>query len=244
MAVSLDRVCRGGKESVRLSRAASCKDCGGSGARSGTAPRRCDACEGSGQRVVSRRERPGFHFQQITTCPACRGRGEVVDQPCPACRATGQVDVEETLEIDVPAGVEEGMALRVRGHGLPARERGQPSGDLYVVVRAAPDPRFERHGFDLWRTETIAVADAALGTRVEVPTLEGVAEVTVPPGTQPDAVLRLRGKGLPELGGGRRGDLHVAIRVHVPESLGAEERAVYERLRDLGRAPHAARRRR
>jgi molecular chaperone DnaJ len=243
MVVSLDRVCSGGKETVRLSRPTACKECGGSGARSGTAPRRCDACGGGGQRVMSRQERASFHFQQITTCDACRGRGEVVDQPCPACRGAGQVEVEETLEIAVPAGVEDGMALRVPGHGLPGRERGVAPGDLYLVVRAAPDPRFERHGRDLWRTETIAVADAVLGTRIEVPTLEGAAEVTVPPGTQPDAVLRLRGKGLPELGGGRRGDLHVAIRVRVPESLTAEEQEIYERLRGLSRSPRRARRR-
>jgi molecular chaperone DnaJ len=242
MAVSLDRACRGGKETVRLSRPATCGECGGSGARAGTAPRRCDACGGSGQRVVSRQEQAGFHFQQITTCPACRGRGQVIDQPCPTCRGAGQVEAEERLEISVPAGVENGMALRIPGHGLPGKERHAPPGDLYVIVRAAPDPRFERHGRDLWRTETISVADAALGARIEVPTLEGTVEVTVPPGTQPDAVLRLRGKGLPELGGGRRGDLNVAVRVHVPESLTAEEREAYQRLRALAGAVRQARR--
>jgi molecular chaperone DnaJ len=243
MTVSLDRACRGGKETVRLSRPATCPDCGGSRARAGTAPRRCEACGGTGQRVVTRQERAGFHFQSITSCPGCRGRGEVVDQPCPSCRGTGQAEVEEALEIAVPPGVEDGMALRVPGHGLPGRERGGAAGDLYVVLRIASDPRFERHGKDLWRTETISVADAALGTRIEVPTLDGTAEVTVPPGTQPEAVLRLRGKGLPELGGGPRGDLHVAIRVHVPESLSTEEREIYQRLRDLPRGPRQARRR-
>jgi molecular chaperone DnaJ len=242
LTVSLDRIRRGGKETVHLSRPMQCKECGGSGARSGTAPRRCDACGGSGQRVVSRQERAGFHFQQITTCPSCRGRGEVIDQPCPTCNGGGQVEREETLEIAVPVGVEDGMALRVSGHGLPGPERRGEPGDLYVVVRTAPDPRFERHGHDLWRTETISIADAALGTRIEVPTLEGPAEVTVPPGTQPDAVLRLRGKGVPELGGGHLGDLFVAIRVHVPESLTDEERQAFERLRVLSQTRRHGRR--
>jgi molecular chaperone DnaJ len=136
--------------------------------------------------------------------------------------------------------VEAGTALRIPGHGLPSAEGGAP-GDLYAVVRIAPDPRFERDGADLWRTETIPVPDAVLGARIEVPTLEGRVELVVPPGTQPGAVLRLRGKGLPRLGGGRRGDLNVRMEVRVPESPSPEERELYERLRKL-RAPSGRRR--
>jgi molecular chaperone DnaJ len=139
---------------------------------------------------------------------------------------------DETLEVTVPPGVEDGTALRVPGHGLPSPDGGPP-GDLYAVVGIAPDPRFERDGADLWRTEAISVPDAVLGGRIEVPTLEGRVELTVPPGTQPGGVLRLRGKGLPRLGGGRRGNLNVRMMVRVPESPSSEERELYERLRKL-----------
>ncbi len=134
------------------------------------------------------------------------------------------------------------MALRIPGHGGPSPERGGVPGDLFVVVRAATDPRFERHGADLWRTETIDVPGAVLGTRLQVPTLEGAAAVTIPPGTQPGTVLRLRGKGLPEFGERTRGDLYVRIQVQVPRRLSSEERELYERLRQANRRPRRSNR--
>jgi molecular chaperone DnaJ len=232
LTVSLERVGRGGRETVRLARPQACTACRGTGARAGKPPHRCDSCQGTGQRVVSG-ERGGFRIQQITTCSACRGRGSVIDEPCPECSGRGQVERPETLEITIPPGVEEGTALRIPGHGLPGAEKGAPPGDLYVVLRIAADPRFERRGADLWRSESIAVHDAVLGTRLVVPTLDGSAEVAVPPGTQPGSVLRLRGKGLPRPGGGRRGDLHVQVLVGIPEAPSREERDLYERLRSL-----------
>jgi molecular chaperone DnaJ len=165
----------------------------------------------------------------------------VIDQPCPECGGRGRIEREETLTVNIPIGVEEGMALRIPRHGLPSDEPGGRPGDLFVVVRSAPDPRFERDGMDLWRMEGISVADAVLGRSLEVPTLDGRAVVTVPPGTQPDAVLRLRGKGLPEFGGGRRGDGYLRLRIRVPEKLTAEERKLWERLRALGGKERRAR---
>ncbi len=238
LTVSLDRVSQGGKETVRISRPATCPACRGARAKGGTSPRRCPTCGGTGQRVSSRDE-GGVHVRHMTTCSACTGQGSVIDEPCPECGGRGQVVRGESLEVTVPPGVEDGTALRITGRGLPSAEGGPP-GDLYAVVRIAPDPRFERDGADLWRTETIPVPDAVLGARIEVPTLEGRVELVVPPGTQPGAVLRLRGKGLPRLGGGRRGDLNVRMEVRVPESPSPEERELYERLRKL----HAARGRR
>lgn len=117
----------------------------------------------------------------------------------------------------VPVGVEEGMALRVPGHRLPAGRPELPAGDLLVIVRTADDPRFERHGRDLYRVETVDAVDAVLGTSIDVSTLDGQVSIKVPPGTQPDSMLRLRGKGLPRFGGGARGDLYVRVRVHIPE---------------------------
>ena len=130
-------------------------------------------------------------------------------------------------------GVEEGMALRVPGHGMPGETDGAPPGDLFVIVRTAPDPRFERRSADLWRSETIEVADAALGTNLVAPTLDGEVTAKVPAGTQPGTVLRLRGKGLPQFGGGRRGDLFLHIDVHIPEKLTAKERKLFDQLRAL-----------
>jgi len=232
--VPLERVARGGEEQVRLARLQACTACKGSGAKAGTQPRNCEACGGTGRQTRSRREDKGsVLIQQVTTCSVCRGRGIIIDEYCPQCRGSGEVEREETLTVAIPVGVEEGMALRIPGRGMPSPDKNGPPGDLFVVVRSAPDPRFGRSGADLWREELIQVADAALGATLTVPTLEKPAKVTVPAGTQPGEVLRLRGKGLPEFGGVRRGDLYVRIIVQVPEQLGAEERGLYEALRRL-----------
>jgi molecular chaperone DnaJ len=125
------------------------------------------------------------------------------------------------------------MALRISGHGLPSPEANGPPGDLFVVVHSAPDVRFERHGADLWHSETVPLVDAVLGTSLDVPTLDGTVTVTIPPGTQPGTVLRLHGKGLPAYGQSSRGSLYLRLRVSVPEQLSAEERQLYERLRTV-----------
>ena len=234
--IPLERVLTGGEEKVRYERPVACPACRGSGAKAGTEPRQCAQCGGSGREVKSQRQK-GVMLQQITPCPTCDGRGTIIDQKCPDCGGAGQVAREETLTVKIPAGIEEGSALRVAGHGLPSDESGGAAGDLFVVVRSAPDARFERAGNRLWRAETIGVADAVLGTTLKVPTLEGEpVAVTVPPGTQPDTVLRLRGKGLPDFGGRRRGDLLVRVRIEVPERMSAEERKLYERLRAIARS--------
>jgi molecular chaperone DnaJ len=132
------------------------------------------------------------------------------------------------------------MALRIPGHGMPADSKGRAPGDLYVVVRTAPDARFERSGANLWRDEPITVSEAALGTQRRVPTLDGQVQVSVPAGTQPGAILRLADKGLPEFGGRARGDLYVRVHVTVPERLSAKQRELYEQLRDLEAEPGSA----
>jgi molecular chaperone DnaJ len=231
--VPLERVVSGGDEAVRFTRPESCTACQGSGAKAGTAPRRCDSCGGTGQRVVGER-RAGISFQQISPCPVCGARGQIIDEPCPACGGRGTVQRQEELTVKIPVGVEEGMVLRIPGRGLPSEEPGGRPGDLLVVVHSRPDPRFERRGAELWRLETIPVPDAVLGATRQVPTLEGNAVVTIPPGIQPDTVLRLRGKGLPVFEGRQRGDLNIVVRVWIPDRLSAQERKLYARLRALG----------
>jgi molecular chaperone DnaJ len=231
--IALERVLQGGEETLRLARSVTCPACHGSRAKPGTAPRQCKDCGGSGKKSVHRHD-GGFTFHQITPCPACRGQGVIIDQPCPECAGKGRTEREETLTVQIPKGIEDGMALRIPGHGQSSPIPGGIPGDLFVIVRTRPDLRFERRGADLWRVQTIEVADAVLGTSIETPTLDGVVSVTVPPGSQPDQVLRVRGKGLPEFGrSGARGDLYLSLRVRLPERLSREERQLYQRLREL-----------
>lgn len=232
--VTLERIASGGEETVRLARPATCPACHGTGAEGGAAPLNCATCGGSGRLTSSRRDdKEHVLIQQITTCPACHGRGSSIEHPCSKCGGSGEVGREETLTVKIPQGAEDGMALRIPGKGMPSPEAGGAAGDLFVLVHARRDPRFERAGADLLRLETIPLTDAVLGTTLYVPTLDGSASVTVPPGTQPDAVLRLKGKGLPVFGAKAHGDLYLRINVHVPERLSDSERKLYEQLRVL-----------
>ncbi len=235
LTIPLQRVLTGGEETVRLTHPMPCTTCQSSGAEPGTTPKSCEACKGTGQQTQSRRER-GVLFQQITTCPTCHGRGHIIEHPCSTCHGRGEVTRDEALSVTIPVGMEEGMALRIPGHGLPSQDAKQPPGDLLVVVRSAPDPHFERQGADLWGTETVDVVDAVLGAHLDIATLDGPTKVTLAPGAQPDMVLRLPHKGLPHLGGTTRGHLYLRLRVHIPERLSAEERQLYERLRACKKA--------
>lgn len=235
--VPLERIAAGGKERVHFSRLTTCSACKGHGTRSGKPAPKCKKCGGTGHAVLTheRNEKQGraFRIQQITTCPACDGRGTSVKRACPQCGGSGQMHKEETLEVNIPAGVEDGMMLRVSGHGQPGPTPGQP-GDLLLQIVGAPDPRFRRRGADLWRGITLDVTDAVLGTKVKVPTLpDGEVEVTIPPGTQPDEIFRLRGKGLPRFGEKGTGDLKLRVSIQVPENLSDDERELYERLRNM-----------
>ena len=199
----------------------------------GTQPHACAACHGSGREVRKSHE-GNVLFQQVMPCAACGGRGSVIEQPCEECHGEGRVLRADKITVRIPPGIEDGMALRVPAHGQPASIAGGETGDLYVLVHCRPDPRFERAGADLWRAQPLPLLDAVLGTELRVPTLDGEASVKVIPGTQPDTVLRLRGKGLPHFGHDGRGDLLLRLRVQVPEHLSDAERALYEQLRQLG----------
>ena len=239
LVVPLEKVNEGGEEMVHFSRPVVCASCDGTGAEPGTEPRKCEACTGSGRQVTTReesKERGSVRFQQITTCPVCHGQGIFIDHPCKQCRGTGKQQKEDKLKVSIPAGAEEGMALRIPGHGLPSEEAGGETGDLYVVVRTASDSRFVRRGADLWRTETIEIPDAVLGTTLRISTLDGHVNVKVPAGTQTDEILRLRGKGLVKFGGYGRGDLNLRLLLHVPEKLNEEEKSLYKKLQEMGRA--------
>jgi molecular chaperone DnaJ len=230
--IPLERVATGGTEVLHFKRRVACAACKGTGADPGVPPRTCSECQGSGRKAVTERQ-AGFTFQQITTCPRCQGRGEIVDKPCAKCRGSGHTDQDETLKVKIPQGVEEGMVLRISQHGQPSPTPGGKPGDLFVVVHSKADSRFERQGADLWRTEELELEDAVLGASLKVPTLDGKVAVTIPPGTQPGEVLRLHGKGLPEFGHARHGDYYLRLQVVIPRTLNGEEQQLYERLRKL-----------
>lgn len=242
LVVPLQRVVSGGEEKVHLPYQTACSACHGSGAAAGSQPISCNACKGTGQQTISHREtrdKNSVIIQQISVCHTCGGRGVIIDKPCPVCSGTGRTEHAETLSVTIPVGVEEGMALRIAGRGMPSSEPNGKPGDLFVIVRTAPDPRFERDGADLWRSEVITLPDAVLGTKLKVPTLDHPAEVTIPSGTQPDTVLRIRGKGLPEFGGKQHGDLYLRIRVLIPTQLTFEERELYQKLHNLTHSRHS-----
>ena len=236
LAVPLETVASGGSQKVHYSKSVPCPDCKGSGAKAGTAPRQCAACKGTGHKVT-RRQQGNILIQQAETCTECRGHGTIIDQPCTKCSGLGEIAQEEELEITIPRGVEEGMALRIAGRGQPNPQPGGIAGDLFVRIVSSPDTRFTRSGSDLWREQDIPVFDAVLGTTLRVPTLRRPATVRVAPGIQPGTVLRLKGQGLPEFRGTRRGDLLVRLVVKLPEHLAPEEKNLYERLRELSAAP-------
>lgn len=240
LAIPLERVAQGGTEKITFRRPKVCPSCRGNGADPATPPRPCSACGGTGQKVESTRQR-GIFFQQTTSCPVCHGKGEVIDKLCSQCGGNGEIEEDETLELKIPVGVEEGMTLRVTGHGRPAPVAGGMSGDLYVIIRTRPDSRFERQGRDLWRIETIPVVDAVLGCSRQIETLEGSVKVNIPAGTQTDEVLRLRGKGLPGYLDAAWGDLLIRVRVEIPKRLSGEERKLYEELRELNKDKKAER---
>lgn len=235
--VSLETIARGGEQRIRYERPDTCSACGGSGAKAGTAKRPCPSCGGSGERISTHREQ-GVTIRRTRVCSECRGSGHVIDNPCPACGGRGSVVREESLVVTIPVGAEEGLTLRIPGKGYASKESSGVAGDLRVIVQSAPDPRFARNGADLWREERIDVADAVLGTELRVPALAETLTVRVPPGMQPDAQLRLRGKGLPHFGARARGDFYLRLVVRLPERPGAEERKLWEGLRALHRGAH------
>ncbi len=198
-----------------------CSRCEGSGCEPGTHPARCDVCGGTGEVREVRRSVLG-QIMTAAPCVACSATGSRIPSPCRDCRGDGRVRASRTIDVEVPAGVDDGQRLRLAGRG-PAAPRGGTPGDLYVTVRVAPDERFERVGDDLVLTRRIAFTQAALGTRLDIETLDGHEELVVPPGTQPNHVFKLKGRGVHALRGRGRGDLLVRVEVEVPGALSGDE---------------------
>jgi len=225
--ISFEEAARGTEKEITVSKLDRCDTCGGTGAEGEARLRTCPACGGRGQVVASR----GI-FSIAQTCPQCEGAGRIIEKPCRSCRGSGQRERTSKITLRVPPGVDNGSRLRSANNG-EAGKRGGPPGDLYVIVHVRPHEIFHRDGDDLLCEVPIGFAVAALGGDIEVPTLDGRAEVKIPAGTQTGTVFRLRGKGIRNVHGHGTGDLHVQVTVEVPARLNAEQRAKLKEFADL-----------
>jgi molecular chaperone DnaJ len=217
----------GVEQEISINRKEICDTCDGSGAKPGTSPERCKQCDGRGQMAVQQ----GF-FTISRTCPVCKGDGQMVTSPCGGCTGTGYKSRPVKLKVKVPAGIDHGQRLKMRGEGEPG-QAGGPSGDLYVQIVVKDHPIFERQESEIICLHPINYSTAVLGAEIEVPTLEGSVKMKIPAGTPSGKVFRLRGKGVPILGSTRRGDQHVKVVVKVPTEVGSEHRTLLEKLKEF-----------
>jgi len=217
--LTLDEVAQGAEKTIEFTRQDTCTDCDGKGTAKGKTPTRCSTCRGSGQ--VQRAGLGGF-FQMVSTCPQCQGSGQVITDPCRKCRGSGTIPHKRTLSVKIPAGVHEGQGVRVTGEGEPGRHGG-PRGDLYCYVRIKAHPFLMRNGSDLLVTVPLSFTQLALGTTIDVPTLNGTRQLKIPAGTQHASVFRIRGQGLPDLRNSGKGDLLVQIAVEIPKRITADQ---------------------
>lgn len=225
--ITLEEAANGMTAQLRIPRLETCEKCKGVGAAPGTHPENCQTCGGTGQ----------VHYQQgffsvARTCHACRGAGRVIGTPCGDCKGAGRIEREKSMEVKIPGGVETGSRLRVQGEGESGANSG-PAGDLYVVIHVAEHEQFERQGGNLYSAVPITFAQAALGFEISVKTLDSEQTLKIPVGTQTGTVFRLKGQGMPVLGGRGRGDLFVSVTVVTPTSLTREQRRLLEQLANV-----------
>jgi molecular chaperone DnaJ len=229
--LTLEDISTGVNKKVSLRKQQTCGTCSGSGARNAADVESCRGCRGSGYVTQVRQTFLGA-MQTTVSCPTCSGTGQSIKSPCNVCKGEGRTFGEETIDIDIPAGVYADIQLTMRGKGNAGAKRG-PSGDLIIAIEEIPHEHFVRDGTNLIFELFLNIADAALGIKAEVPTLEGTARIPVPEGTQSGKVLRLKGKGLPDLNNGQRGDLLVQVNIWTPKTVTTEERALLEKLRTM-----------
>lgn len=227
--LTLEEIANGAEKEVTIERSVPCSECNGKGAVNSADIKTCPACNGTGQtaRVTS-----SFLGQRVlySTCQQCGGDGHIISKPCRTCGGTGLVRKRETIKVKIPAGIEAGMQMTVQGQGHAAKNNGI-NGDLLIVIEEQEHPDFKRDGSDLLYTKVISITDAILGTDIDIPCLDGTYKVTVEPGTQSGTVIRLRGKGLPELNSYGKGDLYVKLAVWIPRKLDRKEKELFESLR-------------
>ncbi len=232
--LTLGEVVTGVTKKIRVSVLDTCGLCAGSGAEPGTQPVPCATCGGAGQERVVQRSMLG-QFVSVVPCRACRGEGRVIESPCHRCHGDGRERVERELDVEVPPGVSSENFITLRGQGS-AGERGGPRGDVIVLLEVEEDDRFTREGANVTYQLPVTLTQAVLGAEIEVPTVDGIARIAVPPGIQSGQLLRLRGRGLPELNGRERGDQLVRILVWTPQRLSPEQEEAFRRLQAVEEA--------
>ena len=236
LTLTLEEAAFGCEKDVTISHVESCDVCGGTGCEPGTTAEVCPECHGTGQ--VRMQQRTVFGTMSTSTiCPNCRGEGKIIHQKCKACGGSGGVRRQKKVHVKVPAGIDNGQAISVRGQGDMGRNGG-PAGDLIVGINVAPHPRLRREGPHIYLDQTVSILQATLGGAVEIPSLDGKIKCKVEPGTQPGTTLRLRGKGVPILNGRGRGDQYVTLRVEIPRNLNDQQRQALRKFAEaMGEIP-------
>ena len=226
--ITFEEAAFGTKKQIHLNKYVECETCKGTGAAPGTSKKTCDKCGGTGQ-IKTSQKTPFGTFQSASPCDKCGGTGQINESPCKDCGGTGRVRKSVTISVDIPAGVDNDSVVSIRGQGEPGINGG-PAGDLYIVVRVKPLKMFRRKGNDLWLDMPISFDQAALGAEITVPTLDGKVSYKVPAGTQPDTVFRLKGKGVPSVKTGRKGDLYVKVILEIPTKLNGKQKKAIEAM--------------
>ena len=231
--VSFEEAAFGVKKEIKVARVETCSACAGSGAAKGSTAETCSVCSGTGQVRTQQRTMFGV-VQNVTACRACGGTGKVIKNPCRECSGKGRVRVNRMVEVNIPAGIDDGQTIALRDQGDTGL-RGGPNGDVHITVSVRPHPFFERDGFNILCEYPISFTQAALGARLTIPTLDGQQEYVIPEGTQPDTVFTIKGKGVPYLNGRGRGDHLLKVVLEVPKHLSEEQKKV---LREFDRQTH------
>lgn len=231
VSISFEEAAFGVKKEVSYNRVQKCSECGGSGAAKGTSAETCHTCNGTGQKRVTQRL-GGMQFQSTAPCDACRGTGKVIKTPCSACRGSGSVRATKSLTVTIPAGIDNGQKIALRGQGCDGRNGG-PAGDLIITIQVKPHSVFEREEFDIYCEIPITIAEATLGAEIKIPTLEDPVPYTIPEGTQPGTTFTLRGKGIPYVNNNnRRGDLIFRVNVEIPRGLNEKQKEAMRTFAD------------
>lgn len=222
--ITFEEAAFGCTKKINITKQEKCDTCNGTGAKPGTSADTCPHCHGTGQIQTQQRTILGY-MTNVTTCPHCKGEGKIIKEPCRDCRGTGKMRKSKVIEINVPAGIDNGQTMQLTGQG-EAGDRGGPNGDLLVTIRVRPHELFKREGNDVYISMPISIAQAALGATLTVPTLDGAVEYEIPEGTQTGTRFRLRGKGIPYIRSKNRGDEYVTVNVEIPKNLTLRQKEI------------------
>ncbi len=222
--LTFEEAAKGCKKTIEVPRVEDCSECGGTGAAKGTSPKACPQCGGRG--VINMQQRTAFGVMNSqTTCPKCHGSGQIIETPCPKCSGKGKVRHKNKVEVNIPAGIDNGQVVNMRGKG-DVGFNGGPAGDLKILVSIKPHKYYERDGFNVWYEKHVSVVEAILGSELKVPTLDGDVKYNMPAGTQPGEVFKLKGKGIEKLNSVGKGDEFVKVVVDIPKSLSEEQKNI------------------